>query len=54
MGKLPRYKSRLKDRACINNFPEDYTQQQMEDIILSLLKNWKSQQKGAVPNDHDG
>lgn len=35
-------------------FPKEYTQRQMEEVILSLLENWKFQQKGAEPNDHDG
>jgi len=32
-------------------FPQSYTQQQMEDVILSLLKKWKSEQKGDEPFD---
>lgn len=42
-------------KKCLNQyFPKDYTQQQMEEVIFSLLETWKSQQKGAVPNDSDG
>ena len=53
-GKAATVQVTLKGTRLHQFFPEDYTQQQIEDIILSLLKNWKSQQKGAVPNDHDG
>lgn len=53
-GKAATIQVTLKGTRLHQFFPEDYTQQQIEDIILSLLKNWKSQQKGAVPNDHDG
>lgn len=53
-GKVATVQVTLKEPRLHQFFPEDYTQQQIEDIILSLLKNWKSQQKGAVPNDHDG
>lgn len=53
-GKVATVQVTLKGPRLHQFFPEDYTQQQIEDIILSLLKNWKSQQKGAVPNDHDG
>ena len=53
-GKVATVQVTLKGPRLHQYFPEDYTQQQIEDIILSLLKNWKSQQKGAVPNDHDG
>lgn len=42
-------------KKCLNQyFPKGYTQQQMEEVIFSLLETWKSQQKGAVPNDSDG
>lgn len=50
--KPPPVKITLKKEYLSQYFPKDYTQQQMEEVILSLLKNWKSQQKGAVPNDH--
>ena len=53
-GKAATVQVTLKGPRLHQYFPEKYTQQQIEDIILSLLKNWKSQQKGAVPNDHDG
>ena len=52
--KPPPVKITLKKEYLSQYFPKDYTQQQMEEVILTLLKNWKSQQKGAVPNDHDG
>lgn len=44
----------LKKKCLRQYFPKDYTQEQMEEIIFSLLETWKSQQKGAVPNDSDG
>ena len=44
----------LKKKCLSQYFPKDYTQQQMEEVILSLLETWKSQQKGALPNDSDG
>lgn len=44
----------LKKKRLNQYFPKDYTQQQMEEVIFSLLETWKSQQKGAVPNDSDG
>ena len=37
----------LKKKCLSQYFPKDYTQQQMEEVILSLLKNWKSQQKAC-------
>ena len=44
----------LKKKCLSQYFPKEYTQQQMEEVILSLLETWKSQQKGALPNDSDG
>lgn len=44
----------LKKKCLSQYFPKEYTQQQMEEVILSLLETWKSQQKGAVQNDNDG
>ena len=38
----------LKKKCLSQYFPKDYTQKQMEEVILSLLENWKYQQKGAV------
>ena len=43
----------LKKKRLNQYFPKDYTQQQMEEGIFSLLETWKSQQKGAKPNDSD-
>jgi len=34
----------LKQARLRQYFPQDYTAQQMEDIIVSLLENWRSQQ----------
>lgn len=44
----------LKKKCLSQYFPKDYTQEQMEEVIFSLLETWKSQQKGAVQNDSDG
>lgn len=44
----------LKRKCLSQYFPKDYTQKQVEEVILSLLKTWKSQQKGVVTNDSDG
>lgn len=34
----------LKQARLRQYFPQDYTAQQMEDVIVSLLENWRSQQ----------
>ena len=44
----------LKKKCLSQYFPKDYTQQQMEEVILSLLETWKLQQEGAEPHDYDG
>ena len=44
----------LKKKCLSQYFPKNYTQQQMEEVIFSLLETWKSQQKGALPTDSDG
>lgn len=44
----------LKKKCLSQYFPKEYTQKQMEEVILSLLETWKFQQKGAEPNGHDG
>lgn len=49
--KSPAAQITLKKKCLSKYFPKEYTQQQMEEVILSLLETWKSQQKGAVPND---
>ena len=42
-------------KKCLNQyFPKDYTQDQMEEVIFSLLESWKTQQKGGMTNDSDG
>ncbi|ANU54241.1 ParB/RepB/Spo0J family partition protein [Acutalibacter muris] len=38
----------LKNKCLSQYFPKDYTQKQIEEVILSLLETWKYQQKGAV------
>lgn len=48
------FKITLKKKCLSQYFPKDYTQQQMEDVIFSLLETWKMQQKGAEPHDYDG
>lgn len=35
----------LKKDCLKQYFPQSYTQKQMEDVIFSLLENWKSQQE---------
>lgn len=50
--KPPPVKITLKKEYLSQYFPKDCTQQQMEEVILTLFKNWKSQQKGAVSNDN--
>lgn len=44
----------LKKKCLSQYFPKEYTQQQMEEIIISLLESWKSQQKGVTTNESDG
>jgi ParB family chromosome partitioning protein len=44
----------LKKKCLSQYFPKEYTQKQMEEVILSLLETWKFQQKGVAPNDSDG
>lgn len=44
----------LRKKCLSQYFPKEYTQQQMEEIIISLLETWKSQQKGVTTNDSDG
>ncbi len=43
----------LKKESLKQYFPQSYTQQQMEDVILSLLERWKSTQKGDEPFDQN-
>lgn len=40
----------LKSKHLHQYFPKDYTQQQMEEIIFSLLEKWKSDQKEVESN----
>lgn len=44
----------LKTKHLHQYFPKDYTQQQMEEIIFSLLEKWKSDQKEVESNGEDG
>ena len=37
----------LKKKCLRQYFPKEYTQRQMEEVILSLLENWKFQQKAC-------
>ena len=43
----------LKKKCLSQYFPKDYTQQQMEEVILSLLESWKLQQKGVEKDDRN-
>lgn len=53
-GKSGPMQATLKRKCLRQYFPKNYTQKQMEEVILSMLKTWKSQQKGVAPNDSDG
>ena len=53
-GKSRSMQVTLKKKFLSQYFPKEYTQQQMEDVIFSLLERWKSQQKGDVQNDSNG
>ena len=44
----------LKKKCLRQYFPKNHTQKQMEEVILSLLENWRTQQKGAVTYDSNG
>ena len=42
----PKRKARkvtLAEKKLKNYFPQDYTQEQMEEIIVSLLEEWKKE-----------
>ena len=41
----------LKKKCLSQYFPKDYTQQQMEEIIISLLETWKSQQNLSAESE---
>lgn len=43
----------LKKERLKQYFPPNYTQEQMEDVIFSLLETWKSQQEGVVAVDQN-
>lgn len=53
-GKTPSMQVTLKKKCLSQYFPKDYTQKQMEEVILSLLETWKYQQKGAVTDGGSG
>lgn len=44
----------LKTKHLHQYFPKYYTQQQMEEIIFSLLEKWKSDQKEVESDGEDG
>jgi len=44
----------LKKKRLHQYFPQDYTQEQMEKIIFSLLEKWRNEQEGGVPVDKNG
>lgn len=52
--KAPSVKITLKPKRLHQYFPASYTQQQMEEIIFSLLEKWKSDQKGVESDGEDG
>ncbi len=41
----------LKSDKLKHYFPQDYTQQQMEEVILSLLADWKAQNGGTAQDE---
>ena len=43
----------LKKDRLKQYFPQTYTQKQMEDVIFSLLDDWKSQQEGVGAGDEN-
>ena len=45
------FKITLKKKCLSQYFPKEYTQQQMEDVILSLLESWKSQQNLSAESE---
>ena len=45
--KVAPVKITLKKKQLYQYFPQSYTQEQMEDVIFSLLETWKSQK--ALP-----
>ena len=52
--KVSPVKVTLKSKHLHQYFPKDYTQQQMEEVILSLLEKWKNEQEEAEFNDENG
>lgn len=44
----------LKKKRLHQYFPQDYTQEQMEKVIFSLLEKWRAEQEGGVPIDENG
>ena len=45
------FKITLQKKCLSQYFPKEYTQQQMEDVILSLLESWKSQQNLSAESE---
>ena len=48
--KAPAKKVTLNEPKLMKYFPADYSPKQMEQIIVSLLEQWKNGQEGADPN----
>ena len=48
--KAPTKKVTLSEPKLMKYFPADYSPKQMEQIIVSLLEQWKNGQEGADPN----
>lgn len=44
----------LKSKRLHQYFPKDYTQNQMEEIIFSLLEKWKTEQEGVKIHGENG
>ena len=49
--KIAPVKVTLKTKYLHQYFSLDYTQQQMEEVIFSLLEKWKAEQEGVEPHD---
>ena len=44
----PKVQITLRKKCLSQYFPKEYTQQQMEEVILSLLENWKHTNTGGA------
>ena len=48
--KAPAKKVTLNESKLMKYFPADYGPKQMEQVIVSLLEQWKNAQEGVDPN----